>query len=232
MSQLLTTDNQLDSHLKPLKSGEELSSLELSSKGNGARFTGDVDVVGGFVKGDTPTADNHLATKKYVDDNAGGGGGSATWSKTMGGYKTNNNSASNYYFAYYTNENLWSNSDSSPTTLSYTDAWACEWEAPSDGSLTKISVILRGSDTGTTDPVKFYVYKGTPADESTSTSLIGIGVTDSITPVANKQMVATKSITSANTFNSGDKLWIMYKKDSTSGNQDLYFAVTISGEFS
>ena len=229
MTQLLTTDNQLDSHLKPIKSGEELSSLELSSQGNGARVTGDLDITGGFGKGDTPTAGNHFATKKYVDDNAGG---TLILSKTSAGYKTNNNSSSNYYFSYYANDNAWSNYDSSPTTLSYTDAWACEFEAPSDGSLTKISVILRGSDTGTTDPVKFYVYKGTPADESTSTSLIGIGVTDSITPVASKQMVATKSITSANTFNSGDKLWIMYKKDSTSGNQDLYFAVTISGEFS
>ena len=86
MAKNLTTDTQLDTHLKPLKSGEELSSLELSSKGNGARFTGDVEIVGGFVKGDTPTADNHLATKKYVDDNAGGGGGSSTntiiWSYT------------------------------------------------------------------------------------------------------------------------------------------------------
>ena len=42
----LTTDRQLDTHLKPLKSGEELSSLELSSKSNGARITGDLEVTG------------------------------------------------------------------------------------------------------------------------------------------------------------------------------------------
>ena len=42
----LTTDRQLDTHLKPLKSGEELSSLELSSKGNGARVSGDLEVTG------------------------------------------------------------------------------------------------------------------------------------------------------------------------------------------
>ena len=42
----LTTDRQLDTHLKPLKSGEELSSLELSTKGNGARITGDLEVTG------------------------------------------------------------------------------------------------------------------------------------------------------------------------------------------
>ena len=232
MANNLNTDNQLDNNLKPIKSGEELSSLELSSKGNGARFTGDVEVVGGFVKGDTPTADNHLATKKYVDDNAGGGGGSTTWSKTMGGYKTNNNSASNYYFAYYTNENLWSNSDSSPTTLSYTDIGGQEFEPISDGTLTKISVSLRASDSGLTDPLKFYVFKGTPANSTTSTSLTQIGVTSTITPVASRQMISSTTISSSNSFSAGDKLWVMYKKDSTSGNQDAYFSVTISGEYS
>jgi len=228
MARELTTDKQLDTHLKPLKSGEELSSLELSTYGNGARVNGDLEIVGGFGKGDTPTANNHLATKKYVDDNAGG---TLIWSKTVGGYKTNNNSASNYYFAHYTNENGWSNSDSSPTTLSYLDIGAHEVEATSDGTLTKISVSLRASDSGATDPLKFYVFKGTPADESTSTSLTQIGATSTITPVASKQMISSTSISSSNTFSAGDKLWVMYKKDSTSGNQDAYFTVTISGEY-
>ena len=228
MARELTTDKQLDTHLKPLKSGEELSSLELSTYGNGARISGDLEIVGGFGKGDTPTANNHLATKKYVDDNAGG---TLIWSKTVGGYKTNNNSASNYYFAHYTNENGWSNSDSSPTTLSYLDIGAHEVEATSDGTLTKISVSLRASDSGATDPLKFYVFKGTPADESTSTSLTQIGATSTITPVASKQMISSTSISSSNTFSAGDKLWVMYKKDSTSGNQDAYFTVTISGEY-
>lgn len=230
MAKTLTTEHQLDSSLKPLKSGEELSSLELCSQGNGARVTGDLEITGGFGKGDTPTAGNHLATKQYVDDNAGGDT-TLTWSKTVGGYKTNNNSASYYYFAYYTNENLWSNSDTSPTSITYTDVNSYEWEAIADGTLTKISVSLRASDTGTTDPVKFYVFKGTPADESTSTTLTQIGLTDAITPVTNKQMVHSKTISSSNTFSAGDKLWVMYKKDSTSGNQDAYFTVTISGEY-
>ena len=37
----LTSDSQLDSNLKPIKSREELSSLELCTKGNGARISGD-----------------------------------------------------------------------------------------------------------------------------------------------------------------------------------------------
>ena len=43
--------------------------------------------------------------------------------------------------------------------------------------------------------------------------------------------MVTSTDVSANTFTADDKLWVMYKKDSTSGNQDLYFAVTINGEY-
>ena len=46
MAQNLTTERQVDSHLKPVKSGDELSSLELSTKSNGARITGDLEVTG------------------------------------------------------------------------------------------------------------------------------------------------------------------------------------------
>ena len=70
-----------------------------------------------------------------------------------------------------------------------------------------------------------------PANEATSVGLTLIGTTGTITPVANKQMYLSTDISSSNTFSAGDKLWIMYKKDSTSGNQDLYFAVSISGEY-
>jgi len=42
----LTSDLQLDSNLKPIKSREELSSLELCTKGNGARINGDLEVTG------------------------------------------------------------------------------------------------------------------------------------------------------------------------------------------
>ena len=46
MAKNLTTDKQIDSHLKPLKSGEDTTSLELSTQDNGARVTGDLEVTG------------------------------------------------------------------------------------------------------------------------------------------------------------------------------------------
>ena len=162
---------------------------------------------------------------------AGGGGGTVRWTTTAGGYKTNNNSALTYYFQYYPNYHLWSNSDSSPTSISYQDSYAYQFCAPADGTLTNITVTCRASDTGTTDPLKFYVFKGSPANEATSVGLTLIGTTGTITPVASKQMYLSTDISSSNTFSAGDKLWIMLKKDSTSGNQDLYFAVSISGEY-
>tara|TARA_R110002012_G_scaffold122078_1_gene271923 strand:+ start:12279 stop:15416 length:3138 start_codon:yes stop_codon:yes gene_type:complete len=153
------------------------------------------------------------------------------WANTCGGYKTNNNSATNYIFQYYPNYYFWGNSDSSPTTITYGDAYAYQFCAPANGILTNIRVTLRGYDTGTTDPVKFYVYKGVPGNDVTSTSLTLLATTGTITPVAFRQMYLSTDISSSNTFSAGDKLYVMYKKDSTSGNQDLYFSVSMSGVY-
>ena len=183
-----------------------------------------------WVKSDTP---NNL----YFTDDTGqdipltNNGKARTWTNTSGGYKTNNNSATVYYFQYYPNYHSWGNGDSSPTGLTFTDSYSYQWCATSPGVLTNISVTLRAFDTGVTDPVKFYVYKGVPANGASSTVLTLIGTTGTITPVASRQMALSTDISSSNDFAAGDKLWVMYKKDSTSGNQDLYFAVTISGEY-
>ena len=191
-----------------------------------------------WVKSETPNelyfttdAGNDIQLTDGTSAAGGGGGGTSRWSNTSGGYKTNNNSASFYYFQHYPNYHLWSNSDSSPTTLSYTDAYAYNFCAAASGTLTNIRVTCRAFDTGLTDPLKFYVFKGIPSNEATSVSLTLIGTTGTITPVSSKQMYLSTDITSSNTFSAGDKLWVMYKKDSTSGNQDLYFAVSISGEY-
>jgi len=44
MSSTLITEKHLDKHLKIIKSGDENSSLELATEGNGARISGDLDV--------------------------------------------------------------------------------------------------------------------------------------------------------------------------------------------
>jgi hypothetical protein len=208
----------LSSNLKPLKVGGKTSPLEMASaypddsvKGK-VKINGDLEVVGS-TKGISVTVD------------------AQTWTKSLGGYKTNNNSSTNYYFQYYPNYHLWTNYDSSPTSINSTDVYSAAYFPKASGTLTNIDVVCRASDTGTTDPLKFYVFKGTPANNATSTSLTQIGVTDTITPIALKQMKTSTDISSSNDFSATDRLWVMYKKDSTSANQDLYFEVTISGEY-
>ena len=162
--------------------------------------------------------------KAYVDTNR-------RWSIETGGYRSNNNSSSTYYFQYRPNGEIWSNTDSSPTSISVYDSYASMLIAPYDGKVTKISVHGYANDTGATDPLKFYVFKGTPSAGTTSMSLTQIGVTGTITPAALRVFVENVDITSSNTFSQHDAIFIMYKKDSTSGNQDLYFSITVSGEY-
>tara|TARA_R100001443_G_scaffold33852_2_gene47712 strand:+ start:630 stop:1925 length:1296 start_codon:yes stop_codon:yes gene_type:complete len=164
---------------------------------------------------------------------AGGGGGTQRWTYSTGGYKVNNNSSSFYYFQYRPNNDNWSNSDSSPTTINVYDSSAAQWIAPAAGTLTNITIQGYVNDTGATDPVKFYVFKGQSAHDGTTTSLTQIGVTGAITAAASLRNVRISTdISSSNTFSEGDALFVMLKKDSTSANQDLYFSVTISGEYS
>ena len=164
------------------------------------------------------------SVKAYVDTNR-------RWSIETGGYKTNNNSSTSYYFQYRPNGESWANADSSISSISIYDSYASMLVAPYDGKVTKISVHGYANDTGATDPFKFYVFKGTPTNGGSSVSLTQIGVTGTITPVALRQFVENSDISSSNTFSENDAIYVMYKKDSTSGNQDLYFSITVSGEY-
>ena len=210
MSNELKLDNDLAKDAKPVKVGDDSTGLLLGTD------YASVDK--------QPTEAQHIANKQYVDS-------SRIWQTTFGGYKTNNNSSVSYYYQYYPNGNSWSNTDTSPTSLSYFDAYSYQFCALYDGLIKEMRITLRASDTGTTDPLKFYVFKGNPVDEGGSTTLTQIGVTTSITPVASKQMVTKTKFVSGNQFSKDDKLWVMYKKDSTSGNQDLYFGITLNGVY-
>jgi hypothetical protein len=162
--------------------------------------------------------------KAYVDTNK-------RWHQHTGGYKLNNSSDVTYYFQYRFGDHNWSNSDSSPTTITVYDSYASVFIAPYAGELNKISVHGYASDTGATDPFKFYVFKGTPAAPNTNLSLTQIGITDEVTPAAARQFSVHTSISSSNTFARNDSLFVMYKKESSSASQDLYFSVTISGVY-
>ena len=175
-----------------------------------------------YFKTDGGTATNLLA-----------GGGTTRWTRNTGGYITNKTSTTLYYFQYRPNSEFWSNSDSSPTSINQYDAPACQFHAPADGTLTNITAMGYVNDTGAVDPFKFYVYKGTPTNDASSTSLTLIGTSAAPATIssAGKTFVINTDISSSNSFSAGDALFIMWKKDSNTGSQDVYFSITISGEY-
>ena len=138
-----------------------------------------------------------------------------------------------YYFQFRPNSDLWSNSDSSPTSINQYDAPACQFHAPADGTLTNITAMGYVNDTGATDPFKFYFYKSAMSSDTTAVSLTAMFNTSAITPpTANRTWTHTEDFSSSNTFAEDDMLFVYLKKDSTSGNQDLFWNMNINGEYS
>lgn len=202
---------------------DSLDADKLSIAG-GTEMTAFIDADDMSTGASATTISSSESIKAYVDTNR-------RWSIETGGYRSNNNSSTIYYFQYRPNGENWSNTDSSIASISVYDSYASMLVAPYDGKVTKISVHGYANDTGAADPLKFYVFKGTPSSGGTNVSLTQIGVTGTINPVAARQFVENTDISSSNTFSENDAIYVMYKKDSTSGNQDLYFSITVSGEY-
>ena len=230
----LADDSPIDNHLKPLKIGNKTTNIELSE--DEVCYKGK-ELVSGDIEGTAIKSTSETGGSKFLREDGDGtcswqtaGGGTQCWTFTLGGYMLNNNSSTNYYTSFYTNYFYWLNSDSSPTSISYTDAYTYNYKAPKAGVLTKICVTARATRT---DPFKIYVYKAAPATGDTSTSATLIGTSDTITPPATNQLVVVDTtISSSNTFSAGDALYVWLKKDSTSGTQSIYFTITIQGDYS
>ena len=182
------------------------------------------------------TSASSVQTKAQIDaaiSAGGGGGGTHYWQFTTGGYKTNASNTVSYYMQYYPNRRDWNNSDSSPTTINQYDAPSATFHAVKDGSITNIRTTGYVNDTGATDDFKFYVFKGAVSNDGTTTSLTLIATSDAITTsAAARTFMSSTDISSSNTFSEGDGLWVMLKKDVHTNNTDIYFSITISGEYS
>ena len=181
--------------------------------------------LGSDKKVELPNADGILA---LTDDETGG----QYWHQIVPGYRQNNTSTTNYYTFYRNWFENWSNFDSSPTTISYTDAYSSFFIAPRAGKITNIKIQGTAADTGATDPFKFYLMKGAMSNNSSTVSLTHMFNTSAITPpAANKSWSHTEDFSSSNTFAEDDMLFIWLKKDSNSGNQDLFFNININGVY-
>ena len=150
-----------------------------------------------------------------------------------GGYVLNRTSTTFYYFQFRPLGESWSNADSIPTCIYVYDAPAALWIAPAAGKITNLTVQGYTNDTGATDPFKFYIYKGAMSNNSDSVSLTSMVNSGTITPSASgKTFSHTVDFSSSNTFAEDDCLYVWLKKDSNTGNQDLYFTININGEYS
>ena len=91
----------------------------------------------------------------------------------------------------------------------------------------------RAGDTGGTDPFKFHFYKGTLNNDGTAMACTFMFATSAITPpTANRTFSHTEDFSSDNTFAEDDNLFVWLKKDSTTGNQDLFWNMNVNGEYS
>lgn len=155
------------------------------------------------------------------------------WHQIIGGYKVNNASTTTYYTFYRNWYENWNNSDSSPSSISDSDSYATFFIAPRAGTVTNMKVQGYALDTGAADPFKFYIYKGAMSNNSDSVSLTSMVNSGTITPSASgKTFSHTVDFSSSNTFAEDDCLYVWLKKDSNTGNQDLYFTININGEYS
>ena len=180
-----------------------------------------------------PSEEQEVATKKYVDDNTSSSSSTQYWHQMISGYRINNTSTTVYYTFYRFWFENWSNSDSDPTSVADSDIYSSFFIAPRAGSITNIRLQGWANDTGATDPVKFYIYKAAQSSNEDSTTASSCVTTSAITPPGvSKTFTHSEDFSSGNTFSEGDNLYIWLKKDSNSGNQDLYYNICISGEYS
>lgn len=230
-SGLLLKDNRVFVEQQPSEEQEVATKkyVDDNAGGGGATtFTGLTD---------TPSSLSGEGSK-FVKVNSGGSAlefvdSAKYWHQIVSGYRINNTSTTVYYTFYRFWFENWSNSDSDPTSVADSDIYSSFFIAPRAGSITNIRLQGWANDTGATDPVKFYIYKAAQSSNEDSTTASSCVTTSAITPPGvSKTFTHSEDFSSDNTFSEGDNLYIWLKKDSNSGNQDLYYNICISGEYS
>ena len=87
------------------------------------------------------------------------------------------------------------------------------------------------SDTGFDDPFRFHLYSALPADGDSANTTTFLWQTDRITPSVSGRNVVYDTVVDNVTVDKNQRLYLFYKKETTSANQDLYFSAQISGHY-
>lgn len=225
----LQLENSVSEYIKPIKDEDGFNtSIEVSTEKVRLKK---LDILSDATA-QTPTASNHIATKQYVDDNSSSGISTHFWHVLIPGYRINNTSTTVYYTFYRNWFENWSNADSTPSSIAALDAVSAYYIAPRAGTITNVKLQGYAQDTGATDPFKFYFYKATLSAGAGSMTLTHMFDTAAITPSGtSKTFKYDLDISADNTFAEDDNLFVWLKKDSNSGNQDLYFNLVVNGEY-
>jgi len=165
-----------------------------------------------------------LAAKANVVDNI--------WTTSFKGRALNTTSTSDYHTLNISSlGNLWSTTISDPTSITASINQSGMLIAPRAGSLDNIRIAGTTADTGANDAFKFYIYKATLSQGGSSHTGTLIGTSSAITSAAGRTLFQSNDFNSSNTFSEGDTLFVFFKKDANSGNQDIFFNITLSGKY-
>ena len=208
----LKVEPLLDQHLKPIKSGDETTPLNIST-----------DKV---TYGKEPTDNDELVNKYYADNRYG-------WQTSIvGGYKTNNNSSSYYYTVADVDGIRWVDSDSSISVIDTDMATTSPiFVCVKNTVITNFHFQGYTSDTGWDDPFGFHLYSALPVDASATASTTLVWSSESITATITGRNIVNDETIDCITVDKDQRLYLFYKKVSTSANQDLYFSAQLSGYY-
>ena len=186
----LKVEPLLDQHLKPIKSGDELTPLNISTE----RVT--------YNK--LATDNDELVNKYYADNHY-------AWQTTVvGGYKTNNNSSSYYYTKNDPTDSRWIDSDSSISSIDTDMATTSSiFVCVKNTVITHFYMTGYASDTGFDDPFRFHLYSALPADGDSANTTTFLWQTDRITPSVSGRNVVYDTVVDNVTVDKNQRLYLL-----------------------
>ena len=208
----LKVEPLLDQHLKPIKSGDETTPLNIST-----------DKV---TYGKEPTDNDELVNKYYADNRYG-------WQTSIvGGYKTNTNTTSYYFTLPTVNDSRWTDSDASISAIDADMAVTSPiFVCVKNTVITNFHFQGYTSDTGYDDPFEFFLYRSLPVDGDTTSDTTLVWQSERIVSTASGRIIAHDESINNITVDKDQRLYLFYKKATTSANQDLYFSAQLSGYY-
>tara|TARA_Y100000361_G_C11050490_1_gene284898 strand:+ start:9 stop:623 length:615 start_codon:yes stop_codon:yes gene_type:complete len=154
---------------------------------------------------------------------------SRTFQITVPGYVAGITDNTNYYHRQSTSFLNWSGGvDADPTSAFPAADLVTNWfTMPYNGSITRVRV---QGISNTTDPFRFYIFKGAASSDAASLDLTTVGFV-AITPPTADESYEYNAGTSFVSLSAGDRVYVFFKKTSGSGSVNNYYNISIEGKY-